>query len=347
VPFLDVATFHSEIEIVSQRTATGDTSAASSGLRDRRDIALPAGLAQSLNVMIVSVHGGPWQASLPKISGDMIEMDSSSASLASAERCLAHLQRLTPQVVTVQLDQIEGVQKDAGVVPPVADVVEARHAIAVAGDGLTIDDAGACAQPSQGVNNQREAMREVVARAAIEPHAVAILVNDPEPSYAAREKIGNSEGARFGLCKHRKRTYASHGSIRLGFPTMLRSVIALSAVVVALSTAQAAEPETLTLTCQGTVTGMAGMEGKSEPISIGVIVNFTARTVQGFGYPAEVTAVDDAVITFNRPDSPGIDGMIDRVTGLLRATSVLHSKNDQVLLTQSYMLKCTPSQRMF
>src|SRR5262245_60865785 len=112
------------------------------------------------------------------------------------------------------------------------------------------------------VNNQREAMREVVARAAIEPHAVAILVNDPEPSYAAcpapREKIGNSEGARYGLCKHRKRAYASHGSIRLGFPTMLRSVIALSAVVVALSTAQAAEPETLTLTCQGTVTGMAG-----------------------------------------------------------------------------------------
>src|SRR5262249_12413025 len=130
---------------------------------------------------------------------------------------------------------------------------------------------------------------------------------------------------------------------------MLRAcsrVIALSAVVVALSTAQAAEPETLTLTCQGTVTGM-GTEGKSELISIGVIVNFTARTVQGFGDPAEVTAMDDVVITFNRSNSPTIDGTIDRVTGLLQATSVLLSKNSQVVLTQNYMLKCTPAQRMF
>ena len=45
----------------------------------------------------------------------------------------------------------------------VADAIKARHAVAVAGHSLTIDDAGPRAQPSQRLNNQREAMREVVA----------------------------------------------------------------------------------------------------------------------------------------------------------------------------------------
>jgi hypothetical protein len=51
------------------------------------------------------------------------------------ERGFAH-QRLTPQVVAVPLDQIEGVQEHAGVMPPVADAIEARHAIVIAGNGL-------------------------------------------------------------------------------------------------------------------------------------------------------------------------------------------------------------------
>src|SRR5262245_1654904 len=56
------------------------------------------------------------------------------------QRGLPCIERLTPQVVAVQLDQIEGVEKDAGVVAAVADAVEARHAVAVA----------ATASPSQG-----------------------------------------------------------------------------------------------------------------------------------------------------------------------------------------------------
>src|SRR5262249_37379523 len=41
------------------------------------------------------------------------------------QRGLPCIERLTPQVVTVQLDEIEGVQEHASVVPPVADAVEA------------------------------------------------------------------------------------------------------------------------------------------------------------------------------------------------------------------------------
>ena len=129
---------------------------------------------------------------------------------------------------------------------------------------------------------------------------------------------------------------------------MLRAcsrVIAISAVVVALSTVQAAEPETLTLACQGTVTDTS--TEKPELISMGVIVNFTARTVRGFGSPAEIPAVDDVVVTFARSNHPTIDGTLDRVTGFLRATYMMHLKNGKVVLQQNYMLKCTPAQRIF
>ena len=56
--------------------------------------------------------------------------------------------------------------------------VEARHAVAVAGDRLTIDDAGLRAYPCQSFHDQREAVREVIAGAAVEPHAVAVLAGD-------------------------------------------------------------------------------------------------------------------------------------------------------------------------
>jgi hypothetical protein len=37
-----------------------------------------------------------------------------------------NLQRLAPQVVAIQLDEIEDVEEHVGAVPPVADQVEAR-----------------------------------------------------------------------------------------------------------------------------------------------------------------------------------------------------------------------------
>jgi len=60
--------------------------------------------------------------------------------------------------------------------------------------------------------------------------------------------------------------------------------IALAVMLVGLSSAHAADT-TLTLACQGTVTvGTTGDE-KPEPVSMGIIVNFTKQTVHGFGYP--------------------------------------------------------------
>ena len=77
------------------------------------------------------------------------------------------------------------------------------------------------------------------------------------------------------------------------------SIIALTAMV---AVAQAAD-ETLTLACQGTT--ISDLENaKPEPVSMGIIVNFTNRTVQGFGapsildYPIKITAWNDVTVAF-------------------------------------------------
>jgi len=132
---------------------------------------------------------------------------------------------------------------------------------------------------------------------------------------------------------------------------MLRTcscAIALTAMVACFSIAAHAADETLTLACKGTTT--AGTEdAKPEPVSMGIIVNFTARTVTGFTYPGAdfpvtITKFDDVHILFSGSNKSGnwtIMGSIDRVTGDVAATSTMSK------LSTSYELKCRPTQRMF
>ena len=141
-------------------------------------------------------------------------------------------------------------------------------------------------------------------------------------------------------------------------------VITLIAMVTCLSLTAEAADETLPLACQGTVTEtMMEEEKKPEPISMGIIVNFTNSTVQGFGnpdpnedFPIQITEVNAATISFQgkRPESPkaGIDrrieGTIDRVTGDVNATDTLTNlKTSKIAYSTRYALKCRPTQRMF
>ena len=57
-----------------------------------------------------------------------------------------------------QLDQVEGPHEDARVMVPIADAVEARDAIISARNCLAVDDAGARAQPSESLDDEREAV---------------------------------------------------------------------------------------------------------------------------------------------------------------------------------------------
>ena len=135
----------------------------------------------------------------------------------------------------------------------------------------------------------------------------------------------------------------------------LAAVVALCAAGSSHMT-QAAEPETLTLACQGTVTDNAKPDAKPEPISMGIVFNFTARTVNGFPHEgeAEITWVDDAIIVFvvkyhGDKAQWTFDGNINRVTGDLEAHSVAMLRDDISFRSRikSYSLKCKPTQRMF
>jgi hypothetical protein len=111
---------------------------------------------------------------------------------------------------------------------------------------------------------------------------------------------------------------------------------------------QAAEPTgTLTLACQGT-TGRSALLPR-EPVSMAIILNFTAKTIEGFGdkYSVRLNDGSELAVDFFGPSTgekfpnSNITGRIDRVTGDVEAlmTSDFGSVH--------YSLKCKRTQRMF
>jgi hypothetical protein len=114
------------------------------------------------------------------------------------------------------------------------------------------------------------------------------------------------------------------------------------------TTAQAAD-SILTLACRGTATDT--IVDKPEPVSMGIIVNFTKRTVQGFedDYPVKITGWNDVTVAFSGEDRKGAQtmGSIDRVTGAVEATSMVINAKGEVTYSLKYSLKCRPAQRMF
>jgi hypothetical protein len=131
-------------------------------------------------------------------------------------------------------------------------------------------------------------------------------------------------------------------------------VIALAVMLVGLPTAQAAD-QVLTLACQGTATTKFGPDDSPtrEPISVGIVVNFTARTVKGFlgaweeDVPVKIIVANEATIQFGgssgpTPEATTLSGSIDRVTGEAWASATMAGR-----ASMTYALKCRPAQRMF
>ena len=88
----------------------------------------------------------------------LVESDArSSLGHDRCERGLADLERVTAQIVAVQLDQVEGVEERPIVSAVVANKIKRGNAIVIASDGFAIDDAGAQAQASYRIGNWREA----------------------------------------------------------------------------------------------------------------------------------------------------------------------------------------------
>jgi hypothetical protein len=130
----------------------------------------------------------------------------------------------------------------------------------------------------------------------------------------------------------------------------MRATAAAMILVTGLSvTAQAAEPQTLTLACKGTETSQASRAADTgaavEQINIGVMVDYQRKRIFGLSdSPLTISNVDETTITFTGSDRDWfMNGTIDRVTGSLLA----HSRQKDPFLLLSYDLQCKPTQRMF
>jgi hypothetical protein len=135
-------------------------------------------------------------------------------------------------------------------------------------------------------------------------------------------------------------------------------LIDTAALFLATGTAQATENDTtLTLACQGTITSFVLEDAKPEPISMGIIVNLTKKTVHGFDdpvpvfgikeEPAKITGVTETYIAFGGDNGSSttfnvFTGRIDRVTG-----DVWAEFSSNFRTTTTYELKCKPAQKMF
>jgi len=129
-------------------------------------------------------------------------------------------------------------------------------------------------------------------------------------------------------------------------------IIASAAIIADLTiAAQAAAPETLTLTCKGTATIRADFP-KPYSLSMDLVVDFTARTVQGtarqrpyvFDDQLQITEWNEATVIFRGFSQflgKNVSGSMDRMTGDVGMVATSTTQ------TIDYSLKCTPSQRMF
>jgi len=129
-------------------------------------------------------------------------------------------------------------------------------------------------------------------------------------------------------------------------------IIASAAIIADLTiAAQAAAPETLTLTCKGTAAIWADFP-KPYPLSMDLVVDFTTRTVQGtarqrpyvFDDQLQITEWNEATVIFRGFSQflgKNVSGSMDRMTGDVGMVATSTTQ------TIDYSLKCTPSQRMF
>ena len=131
-----------------------------------------------------------------------------------------------------------------------------------------------------------------------------------------------------------------------GFYRILASAAIIADLTIA---AQAAAPETLTLTCKGTATIRADFP-KPYSLSMDLVVDFTARTVQGtarqrpyvFGDQLQITEWNEATVIFRGFSQflgKNVSGSMDRMTGDVGMVATSTTQ------TIDYSLKCTPAQR--
>jgi hypothetical protein len=76
------------------------------------------------------------------------------------------LDRLPSEIVTVKLQEVEGAQHRRRIMPSAPQALEVGEPVAVTDDRFAIDEAGANGQGGDGGEDEREAVRPIVAVAS-------------------------------------------------------------------------------------------------------------------------------------------------------------------------------------
>jgi hypothetical protein len=129
---------------------------------------------------------------------------------------------------------------------------------------------------------------------------------------------------------------------------LIASAILLS-LFLAEAQAQTGELAMLDLSCDGTKKEESGTAGPIRKMRLRL--NFTEKTVSGFGLVAPIDSLTDAAITFSvhTPRDGGttsIIGYVDRVTGATWATSVRQAGDNEIIGTETYDLSCKITDRL-
>ena len=130
--------------------------------------------------------------------------------------------------------------------------------------------------------------------------------------------------------------------------TMSNMNAAMLLALYSLSTSSAQAADTLMLACKGTSIDLTKDDAKPEATYMGIIVNFTIRTVDLSSWPREspieIGEMNDAQITFGgRAGDRGVLGTIDRVTGRVLVIEVeVDARTKSVRSNKGYSVECSP-----
>jgi hypothetical protein len=172
-------------------------------------------------------------------------------------------------------------------------------------------------------------------------HDWGLVLDFREPAVGAASYTMGRDQNKPGLANHPEKQAISQ-------PAVLEPGASSRGIV----TAQAAEPtEMLTLACRGERIwwGAPNTDPVKEQVTMGIIVNFTARTVNGLGTDwrdaIPIHTISETAITFfaerqNDPVEASIIGTIDRISGDVDAGIKVSGSSGKVSIL--YSLKCKP-----
>src|SRR3954469_9465943 len=181
---------------------SGRTDSGSLSLRDDPFEAKLAGVRE---------HRGP-------IALDVLIEPQSGARLGQErrQRGLADDERLTPQILAVEIEQIEGIKKGHSVMLATAEHLEAGEAVRPDHDNFAVDQTGARPQPPHRRHHGRVPIGPIMAVAGEQPNVLgltashqpkAVVLDFMHPPVAARRP---GRGRRLAGCKEGAGKHGSH-----------------------------------------------------------------------------------------------------------------------------------------